>query len=274
MTLESAGRLGRGRCGPEQERGAPAGRHGADHDRPHRRYHRGHGSGPAVTGIWAGCVAIARPYALGIPGRARHDARVSGTADLQSRTIAVIPGPSRHERKSTANAVGLYGPPGFKSPILRSDQQFRPGARLRGTAGFCFAGPLRGHRRNPAARLPSATRAAARASAMPESGPARPHHQSADRDVCRWFASRPRHSVRSAKAQRQGRRDKGLAPAADPTRLSAPPSMILCECAFGPGQRWPPVARQYFWATRPEIVGDVVYRVPRCTGAGRWSGWI
>jgi hypothetical protein len=72
-----------------------------------------------MTGIWAGCVAIARPYALGIPGRAWHDARVSGTADLRFRTIAVIPGPSRHERKSTANAVGLYGPPGFKSPILR-----------------------------------------------------------------------------------------------------------------------------------------------------------
>ena len=75
-----------------------------------------------MTAISAGCVAIARPYAPRIPGRARHDARVSGTADLQFRTIAVIPGPSRHERKSTANAVGLYGPPGFKSPILRSDQ--------------------------------------------------------------------------------------------------------------------------------------------------------
>ena len=59
-----------------------------------------------MTGILAVCVAIARPYALGIPGRARHDACVSGTADLQFRTIAVIPGPSRHERKSTANAVG------------------------------------------------------------------------------------------------------------------------------------------------------------------------
>ena len=52
-----------------------------------------------LTGIGAVCVAIARPYALGIPGRARHDARVSGTAGLRFRTIAVIPGPSRHERK-------------------------------------------------------------------------------------------------------------------------------------------------------------------------------
>jgi hypothetical protein len=75
-----------------------------------------------MTGIWAVCVAIARPYALGIPGRAWHDARVCGTAGLQFRTIAVIPGPSRHERKSTANAVGWQHPPGFKSPILRCDQ--------------------------------------------------------------------------------------------------------------------------------------------------------
>jgi hypothetical protein len=73
-----------------------------------------------MTGISAGCVAIARPYALGIPGRARHDARVSGTAGLHFRTIAVIPGPSRHDGKSTANAVGWQHPPGFKSPILRS----------------------------------------------------------------------------------------------------------------------------------------------------------
>jgi hypothetical protein len=72
-----------------------------------------------MTGISAGCVAIARPYAPRIGGRAGHDARVSGTADLQFRTIAVMPGPPRHDGKDTANAVGLYGPPGFKSPILR-----------------------------------------------------------------------------------------------------------------------------------------------------------
>ena len=104
-----------------------------------------------MTGIAAVCVAIARPYAPRIPGRARHDARVCGTADLQFRTIAVIPGPHRHDGKSTANAVGLYGPPGFKSPILRSEQQLRPSAPSRRTAAFRFPGPLRGHRRNPAA---------------------------------------------------------------------------------------------------------------------------
>ena len=97
-----------------------------------------------MTGIWAVCVAIARPYAPRIPGRARHDARVSGTADLPFRTIAVIPGPSRHERKSTANAVGWQRPPGFKSPILRSDQQFRRALRLGGLLvsalrGLCVA---------------------------------------------------------------------------------------------------------------------------------------
>jgi hypothetical protein len=69
-------------------------------------YHRGHGSGPAVTVICAVCVAIACPYPPRIPGRARHDARLSGTADLQFRTIAVIPGPPRHDGKDTANAVG------------------------------------------------------------------------------------------------------------------------------------------------------------------------
>jgi hypothetical protein len=90
-----------------------------------------------MTAISAACVAIARPYAPRIPGRARHDARVSGTADLQSRTIAVIPGPSRHERKSTANAVGLYGPPGFKSPILRS-KVFTFDLRLSSRLGLTF----------------------------------------------------------------------------------------------------------------------------------------
>ena len=97
-----------------------------------------------MTGICAVCVAIARPYALGIPGRARHDARVSGTADMQFRTIAVLPGPSRHGGKSTANAVGRQRPPGFKSPILRSDQQFRRALRLGGLLvsalrGLCVA---------------------------------------------------------------------------------------------------------------------------------------
>ena len=171
-----------------------------------------------MTGICAGCVAIARPYALGIPGRARHDARVSGTADLPFRTIAVIPGRSRHERKSTANAVGCNHPPGFKSPILRSlSSSYVRALQLRRAAAFRFPGPLRGHRRNLAAHLPHPLPAPPRGpQPCPETGAARPHNQSAGRDVCRWFASRARRSVRSAKSERQGRRDKGLAPAADP----------------------------------------------------------
>jgi hypothetical protein len=86
-----------------------------------------------MTVICAVCVAIARPYPLRIGGRAPHDASVSGTADLQFRTIAVLPGPARHDGKSTANAVGLYGPPGFKSPILRSSQAL---ARIRRGPGL------------------------------------------------------------------------------------------------------------------------------------------
>ena len=60
-----------------------------------------------MTGISAGCVAIARPYAPRIPGQARHDARLSGTADLQFRTIAVMPGPPRHDGKDTAMRLGF-----------------------------------------------------------------------------------------------------------------------------------------------------------------------
>ena len=143
-----------------------------------------------MTGILAVCVAIARPYALGIPGRARHDARVSGTAGLRFRMIAVIPGPSRHERKSTANAVGWQHPPGFESPILRCDQQFRPGAPSRGTAGFRFPGPCVAIAaiRPPIYLIRYPRRRAG--PAMPGNRAARPHHQSAGRDVCRWFASR------------------------------------------------------------------------------------
>jgi hypothetical protein len=91
-----------------------------------------------MTGISAGCVAIARPYAPRIPGQARHDARLSGTADLQFRTTAVMPEPPRHDGKDTANAVGLYGPPGFKSPILRSSQAL---SRSRRGQGLSRRGP-------------------------------------------------------------------------------------------------------------------------------------
>jgi hypothetical protein len=72
-----------------------------------------------MTGSWRACVAIARPNAPRIPGLEPDDTQVSGTPGLRFRTIADMIAPARHTSKDTANAVGLYGPPGFKSPILR-----------------------------------------------------------------------------------------------------------------------------------------------------------
>jgi hypothetical protein len=78
-----------------------------------------------VTGIPPRCVAIACPYAPRIPslpGPVPDDARLSGMPGLRFRTIADMITLPWHSWKDTANAVGLYGPPGFKSPILRSSQ--------------------------------------------------------------------------------------------------------------------------------------------------------
>jgi len=134
------------------------------------------------------------------PGTTRQIAGVSGTAGLRFRAFAGISRPERHRCKGTANAVGWQHPPGFKSPILCCDQQFRPGAPSEGTAGFRFAGPLCGHGRNLAAHLHPLPAPPRGPQPCPETGAARPHNQSAGRDVCRWFALRARHSVRSAKA--------------------------------------------------------------------------
>jgi hypothetical protein len=106
-----------------------------------------------MTVISAVCVAIARPYAPRIGGRARHDASVSGTADLQFRTIAVLPGPSLHDGKSTANAVGPCGPPGFKSPILRSSQALTLSHRRQGLADPLASQPRYLSRRSPCQRF-------------------------------------------------------------------------------------------------------------------------
>jgi hypothetical protein len=73
-----------------------------------------------------GCVATARPYASRISCQARHNGFLSGTPGLRFRTIADMSASSRHAGNDTANAVGLHGPPGFKSPILRSSQARRP----------------------------------------------------------------------------------------------------------------------------------------------------
>ena len=66
------------------------------------------------------CAHIARTYAPHIPGLGLNDARVPGTPGLRFRTIADMTEPAWHDAKGTANAVGSNGPPGFKSPILRS----------------------------------------------------------------------------------------------------------------------------------------------------------
>jgi hypothetical protein len=139
-----------------------------------------------MTGISAVCVAIARPYAPCILGQARHDARLSGTADLQFRTIAVMPEPPRHDAKSTANAVGLYGPPGFKSPILRHLSSNYAGVLCLGELLLWAFQDLCAH--NAHTRPPSGltsisflTRAAARASAIPGIRARIPDHQTASR---------------------------------------------------------------------------------------------
>jgi hypothetical protein len=97
-------------------------------------YRSGYGKRPAMTGPARPCVAIACPYAQRVSGifcRARRDALLSGLPGLPFRTIAVMAGPDPHARHGAANAVGLHGPPGFKSPILRSDQQFCPEMSVR-----------------------------------------------------------------------------------------------------------------------------------------------
>jgi hypothetical protein len=75
-----------------------------------------------MTGRAVACVAIARPNAQRISGPVLVDAEVSGTPSLRFRTIAAIAAPARHGSNNTANAVGSRGPPGFKSPILRTSQ--------------------------------------------------------------------------------------------------------------------------------------------------------
>ena len=93
-----------------------------------------------MTGIWAVCVAIARPYAPQIPGRARHDARVSGTADLQFRTIAVLPGRSRHDGKALLMRLGLAALRGSNPQSSAVTSSFARALRLGGLLVSAFRG--------------------------------------------------------------------------------------------------------------------------------------
>ena len=72
-----------------------------------------------MTAAWRACVVIACPNAPRISRQARRNGRLSGMPGLRFRTIADMITLPWHGWKDTANAVGLYGPPGFKSPILR-----------------------------------------------------------------------------------------------------------------------------------------------------------
>jgi hypothetical protein len=103
-----------------------------------------------VIGSLPRCAHIARTDAVPIRGIldfVPEDARIPGMSDLRFRALAdAIPG-MRQARQDTANAVGLYGPPGFKSPILRSSQgpppeQAGTGPDSRGSQGLQFGLPI------------------------------------------------------------------------------------------------------------------------------------
>jgi hypothetical protein len=107
-----------------------------------------------MTGISAVCVAIARPYAPRIPGRARHDARLSGTADLPFRTITVMPEPPVTTGEALLMRLGGNTLRGSNPRSSGSEQQLRPTTPT--SAGCCFllSGVLRGHRRHQVQFLP------------------------------------------------------------------------------------------------------------------------
>ena len=90
-----------------------------------------------MTGASYGCVATAWPYAPHIPRPVPDDAELSGMPDLHFRIIADMTEPAWHGWNDTANAVGLYGPPGFKSPILRHLSRFRSSGGTSGDIALC-----------------------------------------------------------------------------------------------------------------------------------------
>ena len=113
------------------------------------------------------------------------------------RTIRVRSAPVIVMR--TANAVGLYGPPGFKSPILRLLSSSY--AQFSVWAGCCFllsgplAWPLRGHGRHPAWLLTHSSPAPRRRpQSCPDTGPD-PHDKTASRGDANT-GGRPRNHSR------------------------------------------------------------------------------
>ena len=79
-----------------------------------------------MTRSLSGCAHVARtdaPPIHGILDVVLDDERVPGTAGLRFRGLANVTPCERQARQDTANAVGLHGPPGFKSRILRCCSQ-------------------------------------------------------------------------------------------------------------------------------------------------------
>jgi hypothetical protein len=81
-------------------------------------------------------VAVAWPYRRpslrtegSVPG-------LSGTSDLRFRVFESVRIRFRHEGERTANAVGVYAPPGFKSRSLRQlTGNFHQGFSILGAPG-------------------------------------------------------------------------------------------------------------------------------------------
>src|SRR5215472_17093122 len=93
----------------------------------------------------------ARTDARRKPGTTRSIAELSGTGGLRLRAFATISRSERYGCRGTANAVGLYGPRGFKFPILRSDQAL---CLMRGrlvSPGDALRNPAHARRSRPAA---------------------------------------------------------------------------------------------------------------------------
>jgi hypothetical protein len=66
-----------------------------------------------------GCVAIAWPDAREIHGGTDVVALLSGTLTCTFAAIEGLRAHTRHTPQRSANAVGVYAPPGFKSRSLR-----------------------------------------------------------------------------------------------------------------------------------------------------------
>jgi hypothetical protein len=89
-----------------------------------------------------GCVAIAWPDAQKIPGETDVVPRVSGTLTCTSAAIEGLRAHARHTPQRSANAVGVYAPPGFKSRSLRLlTSSLSPIANQGGLLVFAFQAP-------------------------------------------------------------------------------------------------------------------------------------